>query len=373
MSRVHNFGAGPAVLPLPVLERVREELLDFRGSGMSILESSHRGKAYGAVHESAVERFRRLVGGAALGDDYEVLFMSGGARTQFGLVPWNLMRPGASADYVITGAWSEMAAAEAAKRGRAQEVWSSAGTGHDRVPGPGGAGEGAGIDPRARDLSASYLHYTSNNTIFGTQFHHVPDAGSVPLVCDMSSDILGAPLDLGRFGLIYAGAQKNLGAAGVTLVALRRDLLSRSPAELPDTLSYAKVAAKRSLLNTPPVFAVYVLDLVLEWLEAQGGLPAAKERNREKAELLYGAIDASGGFYRGHARPDSRSRMNVTFRLPTPELEERFVAEAAEAGMSGLKGHRSVGGIRASIYNAAPREAVEALVSFMEEFARTNG
>lgn len=365
--RVHNFGAGPAALPLPVLERVQQELLDYRGSGLSILESSHRGKHYGEVHESAMARLRSLVGGAALGDDYEVLFMGGGARTQFGLVPWNLMRPGGSADYLVTGRWSEMAVAEAAKRGHAIEVWSSAGTGHDRVP---GAGE---LPPDRLDRAAAYLHYTSNNTIFGTQFHHVPDAGAVPLVCDMSSDVLSRPLDLERYGLIYAGAQKNLGPAGVTVVLVRRDLLPRTPAELPDTLSYPTVAEKRSLLNTPPVFAIYVLDLVLAHLQERGGLDGAAERNEEKARKLYGAIDGSGGFYRGHARPESRSWMNVTFRLGEPALEERFVAAAAGGGLVGLKGHRSVGGIRASIYNAVEIEAVEALVAFMEDFADRNG
>lgn len=368
-ERAHNFGAGPAALPRPVLERMRDELLDYRGSGVSILESSHRGKLYAPVHESASARFRRLVGGAALGDGYDVLFMGGGARTQFGLVPWNLMPPGGSGDYLITGRWSEMAAAECAKRGTAREIWSSAGSGHDRVP-----RAEDGID--GRDPSAAFLHYTSNNTIFGTQLHHVPEAGDVPLVCDMSSDVLSRPLPLERYGLIYAGAQKNLGPAGVTLVVIRRDLLERSPADLPDTLSYARMAAASSLLNTPPVFAIYALDLVLEWLEAEGGLEAADRRNREKAELLYGAIDqegVSGGFYRGHARPDSRSLMNVTFRLPDERLEERFVAEAAEAGMIGLKGHRSVGGIRASIYNAVPLEAVRDLVDFMAEYARKHG
>jgi phosphoserine aminotransferase len=265
-----------------------------------------------------------------------------------------------------------MAAAECAKRGTAREVWSSAGSGFDRVPGSDEPFPG-------RDPSSAYLHYTSNNTIFGTQLHHVPDptgSDDVPLVCDMSSDILCRPLPLDRYGLIYAGAQKNLGPAGVTLVLIRRDLLERSPPELPDTLSYAKMAAKDSLLNTPPVFAIYALDLVLEWLEETGGLSAMAERTREKAERLYGAIDqggASGGFYRGHARPDSRSWMNVTFRLPDEELERRFVAEAEQAGMIGLKGHRSVGGIRASIYNAVPRRAVDDLVDFMTAFAQANG
>lgn len=365
--RVHNFGAGPAALPLPVLEQVRDELLDFRGSGMSILESSHRGKLYGEVHASAMARLRDLVGGAARGDDYEVLFMGGGARTQFGLVPWNLMAAGGSADYLVTGRWSEMAAAEAAKRGRAREVWSSVESGHDRVPGPGE------IPADRLDSAAAYLHYTSNNTIFGTQFQHEPATGAAPLVCDMSSDVLSRPLDLERYGLVYAGAQKNLGPAGVTVILVRRDLLARSPAELPDMLSYARVAEKRSLLNTPPVFAVYVFDLVLRHLQERGGLTAAAERNEKKAHALYRAIDDSGGFYRGHARPESRSRMNVTFRLADPALEERFVAEAAEAGLVGLKGHRSVGGIRASIYNAIEFEEVEALVELMHSFASRNG
>ena len=362
--RVHNFGAGPAALPLPVLERMRDELLDFRGSGMSILEASHRGALYEKVHEGAMASLRRLLGGAALGDDYEVLFMGGGARTQFGLVPWNLLPEGGSADYVITGRWAEMAAAEAAKRGSVHEAYSSAETGHDRVPGP----EELRLDP-----GAAYVHYTSNNTIYGTQFPEVPEVGPAPLVADMSSDVLSRPLDLARFGLIYAGAQKNLGPAGVTVILVRRDLLERSPAGLPDTLSYARMAAKRSLLNTPPVFAVYALGLVLQHLQERGGLPAAAERNQEKADLLYRTIDDSGGFYRGHARAESRSWMNVTFRLPTPELEERFVAEGAEEGLVGLKGHRSVGGVRASLYNAVELDSVRALVGFMEEFRRTAG
>jgi phosphoserine aminotransferase len=371
MARVHNFGAGPGALPLPVLEQVREELLDFRGTGMSILELSHRSAPYREVQEGAAALLRELLGGAALGDDYEVLFMGGGARTQFGLVPWNLMPAGGAADYLVTGAWAEMAAAEAAKRGRARPAWSSAGTGHDRVPGPEELGAGRLDPPLGED--AAYVHYTSNNTIFGTQFHHVPDPGPAPLVCDMSSDVLSRPLDLARFGLVYAGAQKNLGPAGVTAVIVRRDLLERSPAELPDTLSYARMAAKGSLLNTPPVFAVYVLGLVVRHLRDAGGLAAAAERNQAKAALLYRAIDGSGGFYRGHAQPDSRSSMNATFRLPSPELEERFVAEAAAAGLAGLKGHRSVGGIRASLYNAVELESVRLLAGFLQEFAHRTG
>ncbi len=359
--RVHNFGAGPAALPLPVLEEVRRELLDFRGTGMSILEASHRGAAYGEVHQGTVAALRELLGGAP---DHEVLFMGGGARTQFGAVPWNLLPAGASADYLVTGRWAELAAAEAAKRGTARIAWSSEATGHDRVPAPGEYR----VDPEA-----AYLHYTSNNTIFGTQLAAPPAAGPVPLVCDMSSDVLSRPLDLARFGLVYAGAQKNLGPAGVTVVVVRRDLLERSSADLPDTLSYRKVAEKDSLLNTPPVFAIYVVGLVVRHLLARGGVAAAAERNEAKAGLLYRVIDESDGFYRGHARPDSRSRMNVTFRLPTEELERRFLDEAERAGMAGLKGHRSVGGIRASLYNAVELASVEALAELMTDFRRRSG
>ncbi len=359
--RVHNFGAGPAALPLPVLEEVQRELLDFRGTGMSILESSHRGAAYAEVHRETVAALRELLGGAP---EHEILFMGGGARTQFAAVPWNLLPDGGSADYLVTGRWAEMALAEAAKRGGGRVAWSSEETGHDRVPAAG--------DFRV-DPGASYLHYTSNNTIFGTQFPAPPDSGSVPLVCDLSSDILSRPLDLSRFGLIYAGAQKNLGPAGVTVVAVRRDLLERSPADLPDTLSYRKMAEKDSLLNTPPVFAIYLVGLVARHLISRGGTAAAAERNEAKAGLLYRVIDESDGFYRGHARPDGRSRMNVTFRLPSEELERRFLEEAARADMSGLKGHRSVGGIRASLYNAIEIASVEALAELMEGFRRRNG
>ena len=359
--RVHNFGAGPSALPLPVLERARAELLDFRGTGMSILESSHRGPAYSEVHASATARLRALLGGAA---NHEILFMTGGARTQFSAVPMNLLPPGGRAGYVTTGKWSEGALAAGSQVGEVVELWSSAESTHDRVPAPGDF---------AVPGDLAYLHYTTNNTIYGTQLSEPLDAGDVPLVADMSSDILSAPLDVDRFGVIYAGAQKNLGPAGVTVVVVRRGLLERSPADLPHTLSYARMAAKKSLLNTPPVFAIYMVDLVLEYLESLGGLAAVGERNAAKAASLYAAIDGSDGFYRGHARPECRSKMNVTFRLPTPELEQAFVAEAAEDGLAGLKGYRTVGGIRASIYNAATAEAVAALVGFMEEFAQRRG
>ena len=375
MRRVHNFGAGPAALPLPVLEQVRDELLDFRGSGMSILEHSHRGSLYSEVHRDAEAALRELLSGSAGGAaDHAILFMGGGARTQVALAPMNLLPapdpagvgPRPRADYVVTGRWAEMAVAEGAKRADARVVWSSADTGHDRAPSPAEV-EG--------DADAAYLHYTSNNTVVGTQMRQPPRAPEgVPLVCDMSSDILSRPLDSGgdlsHHGVIYAGAQKNMGPAGVTVVIVRRDLLERSPDDLPDTFSYRKMAEKSSLLNTPPVFAIYVLGLVARWLSERGGLEAAAERSREKAETLYGVIDGSGGFYRGHARPDSRSRMNVTFRLPDEELETLFLGEAAEAHLVGLKGHRSVGGVRASIYNAVARESVERLAEFMERFRR---
>jgi phosphoserine aminotransferase len=365
VNRVHNFGPGPAALPLPVLERVRDELLDFGGTGMSILESSHRGPAYGEVHRRASQRLRSLLGGA---ENHEILFMTGGARTQFSAVAMNLLPKGARAGYLTTGRWSELALEAAARVGAVTELWCSGGTGHDRVP-------AAGEVEIPEDLA--YLHYTTNNTIYGTQHAAPPAAGSgaevVPLVADMSSDILGAPLDVDRFGVLYAGAQKNIGPAGVTVVLVRRDLLERSPPDLPDTLSYARMAAKDSLLNTPPVFAIYVLDLVLEHLEENGGLAAVEKRNAAKASRLYAAIDGSDGFYRGHAQPGSRSRMNVTFRLPTPELEQEFLAGAAAESLLGLKGHRSVGGIRASIYNAVEPASVEVLVEFMAKFAERQG
>lgn len=360
--RVHNFGAGPATLPLGVLERVQTDLLDFDGSGMSILEVSHRGPHYDRVHQQTTADLKELLGGA---EDHEVVFMGGGARTQFSAVPMNLLAAGGGrADYVTTGRWSEMALEAAQRYGEARELWSSEESGYDHVPADG---------QLTAEPGGAYVHYTSNNTIRGTQCAGVPVRGEAPVVCDMSSDILSGPLEVERFGVIYAGAQKNLGPAGVTVVLVRRDLLDRSPAELPETLSYAAMASKRSLLNTPPVFAIYVVGLVLRDLLERGGLAAAAERNRTKADRLYGAIDASGGFYRGHAQVESRSRMNVTFRLADSDAEAAFVAEAAEAGLVGLKGHRSVGGVRASLYNSLEIEAVEALVSFMADFQRRRG
>ena len=359
-ERVHNFGAGPAVLPREVLEEIRAELLDFRGSGMSILEVSHRSTWYEEVHGRAIADLRRLLGGAP---DHEFLFMGGGARTQFSAVPMNLLA-GGRADYIVTGLWSEKALAAALRVGAAREIWSSAASSFDQVPRP----EALVLEP-----DAAYLHYTSNNTIYGTQFHALPDPGNVPLVADMSSDVLSRPIDLPVHGLIYASAQKNLGPAGVTLVVVRRDLLERSGEGLPDMLSYARLAASNSLLNTPPVFPIYVVGLVAKWLLSRGGLEAVAVANREKADLLYGVIDASDGFYRGHAAADSRSRMNVTFRLASEGLEREFLEGAARRGLVGLAGHRSVGGIRASIYNAIERASVELLAEHMLRFREERG
>ncbi len=369
-ERVYNFNPGPAALPLPVLERVRDELLSFEGTGLSILETSHRSPEYKRVHEGAMAALRRLL---RVPDGYEVLFLGGGATLQFAMVALNLLEPGRPGDYLLTGRWSQKALQEAQKAlgllgegHRVRAIWSSEATDYDRVPRP----DEVRVSP-----DASYLHYTSNNTIAGTQFHYVPEVPEgVLLVCDASSDIASRPLDLGRFDLIYAGAQKNLGPAGVTVVIASPRALERSRRRArPSLLSYAAVAEKASLLNTPPVFAVYVVKLVAEHYLAEGGLEALAERNEQKARLLYDAIDGSGGFYRGCARPESRSRMNVTFRLPSEGLEARFVEEAEREGLVGLKGHRSVGGIRASLYNAVPLEAVEALVAFMREFQRRHG
>jgi phosphoserine aminotransferase len=359
MTRAHNFSAGPAALPLAVLERARDELLDYRGSGMSIMEQSHRGALYEEVHNTAIANLRELLG---IPDGYHVLFMQGGARGQFAMVPMNLLLPPTTAWYVDTGNWSRFALAEARRRGSAEACWSSADSGYDHVP------TTVEVPP-----DAAYLHSTSNNTVVGSQIRSALDCGDVPHVCDMSSDILSEPIDVSRYGLIYAGAQKNMGPSGVTLVIVRDDLLTRSIDSLPETMHYGKVAAKNSMLNTPPTFAIYLMGLVLDHLKGLGGLAAVATTNAHKAELLYREIDSSAGFYTGCVQPAARSRMNVTFRSPSPELDRRFVAEAADAGLVGLEGHRSVGGLRASIYNAVPLASVRVLVEFLEEFKRTHG
>ena len=358
-KRIHNFNPGPAALPLVVLEEIQENFLDFSGSGMSITEISHRSKQFEAVINDAVARTRRLLN---LDDNFHVLFLQGGASMQFAMIPMNFLAPGKSADYVDTGTWSTKAIQEAEIQGRSVKVVASS------------ADRNYSYIPRSISFNhdAVYAHITSNNTIKGTQWADFPDTNGVPLVCDMSSDLMSRPVDAGRFGMIYAGAQKNVGPAGVCLVILRKDLLDLIPDNLPTMLRYSTYAAKNSLYNTPPCFAVYTVDLVLKWLEETiGGLDKMAALNRQKASLLYNFLDA-GGFYRATAEPSSRSLMNVTFRLPTEELENKFVQQALAHGLGGLKGHRSVGGCRASLYNAVTVEAVEALVAFMKVFEKEN-
>lgn len=359
-QRIYNFNAGPAALPLMVLEQIKQEMLDFQSTGMSLLEISHRSKPFEVVLEDAIARVRRLFG---LDDSYHVLFLQGGASLQFAMVPMNLAIPGKPLNYVDTGTWSTKAIKEARVLGKdVRVIASSEKSEFTYIP------EDIPVDP-----NAAYLHITSNNTIRGTQWRTFPNPGGVPMISDMSSDIFSRRIDPRPFALIYAGAQKNLGPAGVTLVVIRDDMLERVPGDLPAMLKYTTYAANNSLYNTPPCFAIYVSGLVLKWIEETvGGIDAMERINNEKAQLLYGYID-SQDFYRGTARPDSRSRMNITFRLPDPELEKQFLAGAAAAGLGGLKGHRSVGGCRASIYNATTLEGVKALVDFMKDFVSKKG
>jgi phosphoserine aminotransferase len=360
-NRICNFNPGPAALPLAVLEEIQESLLDYKGSGMSVMEMSHRSKEFDAILNDAIARTRRLL---ALDERFHVIFVPGGASLQFSMIPMNFLADGRSADYVNTGTWATKAIQEARVLDKTVNVVASS---EDRqftcIP---------------RDIAftpdAVYVHLTSNNTIRGTQWAAFPETQGGPIVADMSSDIMSRPIEAGRFGLIYAGAQKNIGPAGVCMVIIRDDLLARVPENLPAMLKYTTYTSKNSLYNTPPSFAIYTVQLVLKWLEETvGGLDRMEALNRRKAGLVYHAIDASGGFYRGTAEPGSRSQMNLTFRLPSEELEKRFLEEALKAGLGGLKGHRSVGGCRASLYNAVPLEAVEALAGFMQTFARNNG
>jgi phosphoserine aminotransferase len=359
-ARVFNFSSGPAVLPVSVLEQMQRDLVALPGVGMSILEVSHRSAIFEDVLAKAEADLRELAGIPA---NYKVLFLQGGASLQFSMVPLNLLAAGATADYVITGTWTDKAAKEAKKVGNVNIAASSAADNFSRIP----AASELTLTP-----DAAYVHITSNNTIEGTQWHRLPDAGSVPLVSDASSDILSRPIDVAKYGLIYAGAQKNLGPAGATIVIIREDLLQRSPKTLHTMLNYSVHAENGSLYNTPPVFAIYGVGLVLQWLRAQGGLEAVGRTNQRKAAKLYAEIDRSG-FYRPTARTEDRSLMNVTFRLPSEALEKQFVKESTVVGLDGLKGHRSVGGMRASIYNAFPEEGVDTLVEFMREFERKNG
>lgn len=358
-QRVHNFSAGPAMLPLPALERAQRELLDFAGSGMSIMEMSHRSREYEAVHAEAQALLRELL---AIPRNYRVLFLQGGASLQFAMAPMNLLANGGRADYVLTDDWSVKAFQEARRFGEVREAASSEDTGFDRIPWQ------LELDPEAR-----YVHITSNNTLYGTQYQEFPDTEGVPLVADMSSDLCGRPLDLAPFGLIYAGAQKNLGPAGVTVVIIREDLLDLAAQDLPAMLSYRTHARYDSRYNTPPTFAIAMLRNVLAWMQEEGGLAEMERRNREKAALLYDALDRHPGFYRGNAHLDSRSAMTVTFRIRREELEPAFLAQAEERGLMGLKGHRSVGGLRASLYNAMTLDGVAALVEHMDRFVAVHG
>jgi len=373
MSRAMNFNAGPAALPLPALERAREELLDFAKSGMSVMEHSHRGKQYEAVHDEAIALLREV---AKIPDSHEILFVQGGASQLFAQVPLNLVGPGKSADYVVSGAWGEKALSEG-------KTTAALIGGAVRVAGTTGEGEGKEkrylrVPLRSElkpDPGAAYLHVTSNETIHGLEYEVVPgrpfpEPGAVPMVADMSSDLLWRPLDLSRFGLVYAGAQKNIGPSGVVVVVIAKALIEAGRKDIPKIFQFRTVAENKSLYNTPPTFGIYLVRNVLHWLKGLGGLPAMEARNRQKAALLYAAIDKNAGFYRCPVEKESRSVMNVVFRLPSEADEERFVNEAKARGMIGLKGHRSVGGIRASLYNAVQREWVEALVAFMAEFAK---
>lgn len=358
MSRVYNFNAGPAVLPLEVLQEAQRELLEFKGSGMSILESSHRGKEYDAVHAEAVANYKQLLG---CSDDYAVLFVAGGASMQFAMVPMNLLGTGQTADYINSGAWAGKAIKEATHIG---QVHVAADCGKEiptRVP----AAAELNLTP-----GAAYVHLTSNETISGAQWKTFPKTES-PLVADMSSDILSRPFDINQFGLVYAGAQKNLGPSGIALVVIRKDLAERVAPTVPTILRYKTFIEENSLYNTPPCFSIYIMMLVSRWIMKKG-LTALHRQNVAKAGLIYALLDA-GGFYKGTAKRECRSDMNITFRLLNEALEEIFIKEASKQGLKGLKGHRSVGGVRASVYNAFPVEGVESLVAFMKEFERKNG
>lgn len=358
-TTIHNFNAGPSVLPAPVMKQAQTELLDYQGSGMSVMELSHRSGTFDALMSSVESDLRQLL---EIPANYKTLFLQGGASLQFSMVPMNFLSPNGSADYVLTGAWGLKAMKEARKFGSTQIAGSTESTGFDHVP----------IQEQMKfNMDSDYIHYTSNETIQGVQW----PAGSefpagIPLVCDMSSDILSRPIDVSKYGLIYAGAQKNAGPSGVTLVIVRDDLLERVPENLATMLDYRLQAEKKSLFNTPPSFSIYVLGLVLRWLIGQGGLRNVEKDNKRKAELLYQAIDNSNGYYQGHAQPECRSMMNVTFRLKSIELETAFAEEALLQGFVGLRGHRSVGGIRASIYNACSLDSVRSLVEFMDEFQK---
>ncbi len=376
MARKLNFNAGPATLPLPALERARDELLDFAGSGMSVMEHSHRGKEYEAVHAEAIALLRELL---AVPSDMDVLFLQGGASQQFATIPMNFLPSGGSADYVVTGVWAEKAVAEAKTvavlYGSKARVAATTGTGDGKEKQYARIPTQAEIQP---DSAAAYLHFTTNETIHGVQFGSpvgasLPDFGKAPLVCDMSSDFMWRPMDLAPFDFVYAGAQKNIGPSGLVVVLAKKSFIEKGRKDIPKIFQYRVHAENNSLYNTPPTFAIYLVRNVLAWVKSEGGLVAIEKRNRVKGNHIYGAIDAHAGFYRAPVERGSRSLMNVVFRLPTEALEDQFVSEAKKQDMVGLKGHRSVGGIRVSLYNAVPPEWTKTLADFMNDFVKKNG
>ena len=359
-NRIYNFNPGPAMQPLEVLQEAQKEFLNFAGSGMSIIEISHRSKQYEQVHNQAKADIKELMG---LGDDYEVLFCQGGASMQFTMIPQNFATDGKIGNYVLSGSFATKAYEEAKLLGVGHVAASSKENNFKNVPTQ---------DEIKLSDNAAYLHVCYNNTIYGTEYHYIPETGDVPLIADMSSDMLSRPLDFSKFSLIYAGAQKNLGPAGVVVVVARKSFIENSPQSVSTMLRYDTYLKKNSLYNTPPAFGIYMVGKVVAWIKKMGGLEAMAKRNAAKAKLVYDAIDNSDGFYKGHADKDSRSFMNVTFRLPSVELENKFAQEALQHGLGGVKGHRSVGGMRTSIYNAMPMEGCQALVDFMEKFRKEN-
>jgi len=359
-EKIYNFSAGPAVLPSSVLEKAQSELLSLNGIGMSVMEISHRSKPFEAILESAIGGIRELL---QIPGNYQILFLQGGASLQFSMIPLNFLGADETADYVVTGTWGKKAVKEAKRCGNANTIFSTAETNFKSVPTQ---------DELSFSDNAKYVHYTSNETIEGVEFKYDLDGKGLPVVCDASSNILSKPVDIEKHALIYAGAQKNIGPSGVTLVIIRDDLIAQVPENQHSMLDYRLLAENDSMLNTPNTWGIYIINLVCEHIKGHGGLGAMEKKNEEKAQILYDAIDGSDGFYRGHANKEARSLMNVTYRLPSEELEKQFATEATAQGLDGLKGHRSVGGIRASIYNAFPKEGVEALVEFMKNFAQKN-
>jgi phosphoserine aminotransferase len=360
VQRTYNFNAGPSALPISVLEKAQAELIDFRGTGMSVMELSHRSSAYEAVHNQAIHNLKELL---SIPETHEVLFLQGGASLQFSMIPMNFLQSGKKAGYVMTGSWSEKAFSEAKLFGEVYHAASTKEGNYRRIP---------MIDELQYKTGDAYLHLTSNNTIYGTQWKEYPDTGDVPLIADMSSDILSKPIDVSKFALIYAGAQKNLGPSGVTVVIIRKDLLEQANTTIPTMLKYSTHAKNNSLYNTPPTFGIYMLGEVLNWARELGGLTAISDQNDKKAKLIYDAIDNSNGFYIGHAERDSRSLMNLTFNLKAEELEKKFLEQAKQEGLVGVNGHRSIGGCRVSAYNAVPIEACKAFSEFMIQFQNEN-